>query len=103
MHKVEYKFESIIRRKYLHHYFGTRVYDLTRALRRDYLLNSDSIDKIITHLLYYNKHVEVDQMDRDDERLFLIYTRPRFKENLQFPYSILCYEYYDALKTLKSE
>lgn len=80
LHQAEYKFDSIIRRQYLHHYFGTRAYDLALALRRDYLLHNDSISRIINHLLYYNKHVEIDQLDQVDERLFVIYKRPRFKE-----------------------
>lgn len=98
LHQVEYKFENIIRREYLHHYFGIRAYDLALALRRNYLMDNDSIKKILNHLLYYNKHVEVDRLDQDDERLFVIYNRPRFKENVQYPYSIFCYEYYDSLK-----
>lgn len=96
-HQVEYKYESIIRRQYLHHYYDIRVYDLALALRRDYLLSSDSIYRIMQHLLYYNRHAEVDRLDQDDERKFMIYKRPRFKENVQYPYSILCYEYYDDM------
>lgn len=53
MHRIEYKFESIIRREYLHHYFGICAYDLANTLRRDFLLDGQSISKIINHLLYY--------------------------------------------------
>jgi hypothetical protein len=87
----------------LHHYFGTRAYDLAIALRRDYLLDNDSIPRIINHVLYYNKHVEIDKLNQDDDRLFLIYSRPRFKVNVQFPYSMLCYKYYEKMKDKKGQ
>lgn len=71
LHQVEYKYESLIRRQYLHHYYGIQAYDLALLLRRDYLLSSDSIYLIMMHLLYYNKHVEIDHLDQDDERKFM--------------------------------
>lgn len=101
-HQMEYKYESLIRRIYLHHYYGVIAFDLAKALRRDYLLAYDDIVKIIKHILYYNKHVEIDTQDQEDERAFILYLRPRFKENVQFPYSILCYEYYDTMAQVKS-
>lgn len=42
--------------------------------------------------------MEVDQLDQNDERLFVIYSRPRFRENVQYPYSIFAYEYYEKMK-----
>jgi len=33
----------------------------------------------------------------------MIYLRPRFKYNVVHPYSILDYEYYEAMKKVKDE
>lgn len=102
MHQVEYKFESVIRRQYLNNYFGIRAYDLALALKRDYLLSNDAVYRIMQHILYYNKHVEIDQLNQNDERLFVIYKRPRFREYVSYPFSILSYEYYNALARTKN-
>lgn len=102
-HPVEYRYESIIRKRYLHHYFGTRAFDLAKALRRDFLLSYDDVNRILNHILYYNKHVQIDQLDQNDVRLFMIYKRPRFSENVMYPYSLLSYDYYDDMHKAKGK
>jgi hypothetical protein len=101
-HQIENKYQGIIRRQYLHHFYGVRAYDLALALKRAYLLSSENIYLIMQHMLYYNKHVEIDQLDQDDERKFMIYSRPRFKKNVEFPYSIFCYKYYDDMAKINA-
>jgi len=68
-----------------------------------YLLGDYHINKIIKHILYRNKHVVVDTLDQNDLRKFLIFLRPRLKENVQYPYSTFCYEYYDEMEKLKTK
>jgi hypothetical protein len=103
LHALELKYQGIVRRDYLHNYYGVKAFDLAIALRRDYLLSANSICLIMKHLLYNNKHVEIDRLDQDDERNFVIYKRPRFKENVQYPYSVLSYRYYDEMAALNTK
>jgi hypothetical protein len=42
-HELEYKFQNIIRRKYLYNFYAVQVRDLAAALRRDFLLSWENI------------------------------------------------------------
>ena len=77
-HATEYKFQNIIRKKYLYNYYPVQGRDLCLALRRDFFLDFEKLDKIIKHLIYNNRYIEVDKLDQDDERKFHIYLAPRF-------------------------
>ena len=80
-----------------------KTYDLAQLLQRQFLLKHEDILKVMKHILYYNKHTEIDTVGQEDERKFMIYLRPRFKHNVVHPYSILKYEYYDQMKKVRGE
>lgn len=101
-HQLEFHWQGIIRRKYLHNYNPIRAYDLTQALRRDYLLGWDAIILILRHIIHYNRFIDVDRLSQDDERKFHLRLIPRFPINIQVPYSILPTRYYEELRKFKS-
>src|SRR5580765_830751 len=88
-HELEYKWQHIIRKKYLHHFHPIRAYDLAIRLRQDYLLGWESIYLILTHLIRQNRFVEVDKLDQDDERRFMLYLYHRLRTDIQVPHSVL--------------
>ena len=53
-HATEYRFQNIIRKKYLYNYYPVQVRDLCSALRRDFFLDFGKLDKIISHLINNN-------------------------------------------------
>jgi hypothetical protein len=101
IHATEYKFQNVIRKKYLYNYYPVQVRDLFLALRRDFFLGFEKIDKIIKHLINNNRYIEVDTLNQDDERKFHLYLVPRFPVNVQVPFSLLSTTYYDELKKFK--
>ena len=100
-HQIEYHWQSIIRRQYLHNFYPVRAYDLALSLRRDHLLGWDSINSILQHLIHNNRFVDVDRLNQDDERKFHLCRFPRFPNNIQVPYSLLPTTYYENMRKLK--
>ena len=99
-HQLEYKYQNIIRKDYLHHYHPIRAYDLSKILRHHFL-GWEAISLIMKHLINNNKYVEVDKLDQEDERKFHLYLVPRFSVNIQVPFGLLDMSYYDELKKFK--
>src|SRR5580765_5659067 len=60
-HALEYKFQNIIRKKYLYNYYAVQVRDLAAAMRRDFLLSWEKIDLIIKHLVSNNKYIHLEK------------------------------------------
>jgi hypothetical protein len=100
-HLQAYKWQSVIRREYLHNFYPVRAYDLALALRRDHLLGWDTINSIVQHLIHNNRFVDVDRLNQDDERKFHLRRFPRLPENLQVPYSLLPMTYYENMRKSK--
>ena len=100
-HATEYRFQNIIRKKYLYNYYPVQVRDLCSALRRDFFLDFGKLDKIISHLINNNRYIEVDTLDQDDKRKFHLYLVPRFSVNVQVPFSLLDISYYDELRKFR--
>ena len=96
-HQIEYHWQAIVRRQYLHNFYPVKVYDLALALRRDHFLGWDAINLILRNLIHYNRFVDVDQLDQEDERKFHLRRFPRFAENIQVPYSLLPMTYYENM------
>ena len=101
-HATEYRFQNIIRKKYLYNYYPVQVRDLCLVLRRDFFLDFEKIDKIINHLVNNNRYIEVDKLGQDDERKFHLYLVPRFPVNVQVPFGVLDISYYDELRKYKA-
>lgn len=100
-HETEYKFQNIIRKKYLYNYYAVQVRDLAAALRRDFLLSWEKIDLIIKHLIDNNKYIHVEKNGEENFLAYHLYLIPRFTENVQVPFSLLSMSYYDELKKFR--
>lgn len=75
--KLEYKYQSIIRNQYLSNSHPIRVYDLKLLLRQNHLLNNSQINRIIEHLENNNKHVIVEDHNRQNPLTWELYKYPR--------------------------
>lgn len=100
-HETEYKFQNIIRKKYLYNYYAVQVRDLAAALRRDFLLSWEKIDLIIRHLIDNNKYIHVEKNGDENFLAYHLYLVPRFPVNVAAPFSLLDTSYYDELKKFK--
>ncbi len=100
-HGTEYKFQSIIRKKYLYNFYAVQVRDLAAALRRDFLLSWEKIDLIIRHLIDNNKYIHVEKNGEENFLAYHLYLVPRFPVNVKVPFSLLSISYYDELKKFK--
>jgi hypothetical protein len=98
---IPYKFQNIIRKKYLYNYYPVQVRDLELALRRDYLLGWDKIHLIVKHLIENNKFVEVDKLGQENFLAYHLYLLPRFPVNVKVSFCLLDTSYYDELKKFK--
>jgi hypothetical protein len=98
---IPYKFQNIIRKKYLYNYYPVQVRDLALALRRDYLLGWDKIDLIVKHLIENNKFVEIDKRGQENYLAYHLYLVPRFPVNVKVPFCLLSTSYYDELKKFR--
>ena len=97
---VSYKFQNIIRKKYLYNYYSVQVRDLGLTLRRDYLLAWDKIHLILKHLIENNKFIEVDRRGQENLLAYHLYLVPRFPVNVKVPFCLLIgTSYYDELMT----
>lgn len=103
-HQLEIKYQRILRtNRILGHFYGVRALDMGQYLRRQFFLGYDDVMKILKHLFYNNKHITVYTLGQEDERIFMIYLRSRFKQNVVHPYCILDYDYYEAMKKVRCE
>lgn len=102
-HELEFKYQRIVTKNHLHHYYPMEAYDLVLVLRRNYFLGWETINLIMKHLINNNKLVEVDKVRQNDERKYLLYLFPRFPHSIQVPYSVLSYEYYNELLKFKRD
>jgi hypothetical protein len=100
-HPTEYKFQNIIRKKYLYNYYPVQVRDLAVALRRDFLLSWEKIDLIMKHLISNNKYIHVEKNGEENFLAYHLYLVPRFPVNVKVPFSLLTSEYYDELRKLR--
>ena len=100
-HGMEYKFQNIIRKKYLYNFYAVQVRDLGAALRRDFLLSWEKIDLIIRNLIDNNKYIHVEKNGQENILAYHLYLVPRFPVNVNVPFSLLSISYYDELEKFK--
>jgi hypothetical protein len=95
--QITYKFQNIIRKEYLYNYYPVQCRDLGLALRKDFLLSWENIDKILKHLINNNKFVHVEKRGQENFLAYHLYLRPKFSVNIKCPFSLLKPSYYDEL------
>lgn len=84
-HQVELKYEAIVRRDFLHHFYGIRAWDLMLTLKRAYLLGSEELSKIMKFLLHNDRRIEVERIG-EDERFWMLYLFPRTPNLIKYPH-----------------
>jgi hypothetical protein len=101
-HQVELKYEVIVRRDFLNHFYPTRAWDLMVRLKQAYLLGSADLSKIMKFLLHNDKFVEVEKIG-EDERYWNLYLFPRTPNLIKYPHSFLPKPYYDTMRGIDNE
>jgi hypothetical protein len=97
---LELRFEAIVRRDFLHHYYPVRAWDLMNELKRRYLLGSIDLPKIMKFLLHNDKFIEVEEIGQD-ERYWNLYLFPRTPNLIKYPHSFLSTNYYEEMRCNK--
>lgn len=96
-HQIELKYETIVRRDFLHHFYAVRAWDIMVRLRQAYLLGAEDLSKIMKFILHNDKYIEVEKIG-DDERYWNLYLFPRTPNLIKYPHSFLSRRYYEEMR-----
>lgn len=94
---LELRFEAIVRREFLHHYYRMRAWDLMQSLRKLYFLGSENLQRIMKFLIHNDKFIEVEIIGHD-ERYWNLYLFPRTPNLIKFPHSFMPLSYYEEME-----
>lgn len=91
------RFEAIVRRDFLHHYYGIRAWDVMLTLKRLYFLGIPDLIKVMKFLIYNDKFIEVEKIGHD-ERHWNLYLFPKTPYLIKYPHSFMPLSYYDEMR-----